>query len=223
MNAIINPATGKFMKYHHLIYSKYRKLAWVKAATNKSRHLMNGLKRGIKATRTMHSITSQKLPQGRKLTYFFFCQLLEPKRWTWMIWNHRRRQQNGLPRWSTNKNIIPPTIKWILNSIVSTANENLQQRTSKMYTRTHPWISQSIWTLWQNTPTKKSNEYNFLTLLKNNYVYIETVKGTCGIPQSGLTSNWLISRILDKYGLPKQNTLQYCAAMKYAQYNFKFL
>jgi hypothetical protein len=68
-NAVICPDTGKSLENQELIILLRYKIRWMRSTTNDIGRLAQGLKCGIKGTKTIIFIRKSDVPAGHNVTY----------------------------------------------------------------------------------------------------------------------------------------------------------
>jgi hypothetical protein len=202
LNTIVDPTTGQFMEYRHLIADPKTRTTWMTAAANEFGRLMAGLPHGIDGTNTMSFIRKDEVPTGRMVTYAQFCCDFRPQKSE----PHQCRITVGGDRTDYVGEVLTKTadlttIKCLLNSVVSKPKGGFMTANVKNFYLNTPmdrpeYMRISI----KNIPQEIIDEYQVQNLVHKGYVYCKIVKGMYGLPQAGRLANKLLEQRLKPHG-----------------------
>jgi hypothetical protein len=201
-NHVVHPMTGKIIEYRDLVKDDETRPTWTRSFTNKLGRLAQGVGGRYKGTETIHFILVHKMPASRLATYGRIVVNLRPQK--------KETELTGLtvggnlidyPGNVSAKTTDKTTAKLLINSVVSTPDAKFMGHDIRNYYLGTPMDCYEYMRLPINLiPDEIIREYNLLPLNHNGYVYIEIRKGMCGLPQTGILTQNLLKKCLDKYG-----------------------
>jgi hypothetical protein len=197
-----NPDTGRLADYAELSQCSDGAL-WVKACKDEFGRLCQGHGTDMPSgTNTMFFIPVHAIPKNKKATYLKIVAAYRPEKSN----PHRVRFTVGgdridYPGDVSTKTADLPTVKTLLNSVVSTPNARFMTADLKDFYLGTPLAQYEYMRIPVSViPDSIINEYKLLPLVHRDHVYVEIRKGMYGLPQAGRIANDRLTEFLAPHG-----------------------
>jgi hypothetical protein len=205
MNAVIDPDTGKPLRYEDLIRNPKMKALWSHAMTKELARLSQGLKGVTEGTNTVFYLTPDKIkniPSDRTVTYSCIVTGYRPQK---TDPNRVRITVGGnlidYPGEVTTRTADMITSKILWNSVLSTPGAKYCCADVKNFYLETPMARYEYMRMAARLiPDEFLDAYDLHSKIHNGYLYMEIRKGMYGLPQAGIIANRLLRKRLQPHG-----------------------
>jgi hypothetical protein len=205
MNAVIDPVSGKPLRYEDLIRNPKTKALWSHAMTKELARLSQGLKDVTEGTNTVFYLTHEEIkniPVDRTVTYSRIVTDYRPQK---TDPNRVRITVGGnlidYPGEVTTRTADMITSKILWNSVLSTPGAKYCCADVKNFYLETPMARYEYMRMAARLiPDEFLDAYNLRPKIHNGYIYMEIRKGMYGLPQAGIIANQLLRKRLRPHG-----------------------
>jgi hypothetical protein len=204
-NAVIDPHTGRTLRYEDLIKNPKTRDLWSNAMTKELARLAQGIEGLTVGTNTVFYLTHEEIkniPKDRTVTYARTVVDYRPQK---ADPNRVRITVGGnlitYPGEVTTRTADMVTSKVLWNSVVSTPGAKYCCADVKNFYLETPMDRYEYMRIPARTiPDAFIEAYNLRPKIFNDYIYMEIRKGMYGLPQSGILANKLLRKRLKPHG-----------------------
>ena len=208
MAVVVDPATEATLEYSALLQGPDA-VAWEHATSLEIGRLTQGcLPQMTSGSETMVFIPQHTAkPKDRVATYLRIVAELKLNK----AEKRRIRFTVGGDRLTYPGNVSTPTVKTLLNSMVSTPNAQFLTNDIKDFYLNTPMDRFEYMRIpVKFIPANIISQYDLLPLIHNDYVMVEIRKGMYGLAQAGILANTCLQLHLKNHGYQCRELLCYC-------------